>query len=88
MKNERYFVSVFVDGKNLKMFFSEHLQELVAIKSKYPSCEIEILDLVAFRRLSDVEIRAAITFSFKDFCFTIKRTGYGDIKDTKREEKL
>ena len=82
MKDERYFVSVFLGGKNLKMFFSEHLQELAVIKNKYGSCEIEILDLIAFRRFSNAETLLAIRKSYEEFCLTLKRKKNGNNKDS------
>lgn len=87
MEDERYFVSVFLHGKNLKMFFSERLQELAIIKNKYNSCEIEILDLIAFRRLSDAEILIAIRKSYEDFRLTLKRKDNGSVKNTDRKEE-
>lgn len=82
MKDERYFVSVFLGGKNLKMFFSERLQELAVIKNKYGSCEIEILDLIAFRRFSNAETLIAIRKSYEEFCLTLKRNKNGNNKDS------
>lgn len=57
----RFFVSVFVDGKNVNSYYSENLDDLITIKALHKDCEIDIMDLLTCKRFSkelvDEEVR-------------------------------
>lgn len=53
MTQYNYLVAVFVDGKNVNLYFSENLDELVTVKAMYKKGELDIFDLKNNMRLSN-----------------------------------
>lgn len=60
-----YFVSVFVDGKNVNSYFSENLDDLVTIKALHKDCEISIFDFDNFVRFTPSQVEREIVKSGK-----------------------
>lgn len=58
-----FFVSVFVDDKNVNSYFSENLDELVTIKALYGNCEINIFDPYEFVRFTPEQVEREIVKS-------------------------
>ena len=68
-----YFVSVFVDGKNVNSYFSEDLDDLVTIKALHKGCEICIFDFDNFVRFTPSQVeREIILKSATIIQYTIK----------------
>lgn len=60
-----FFVSVFVEGKNISSYYSESLDELVTVKAIYKNCKIFILDMNTFQMLGEEEVEKEIIKSGK-----------------------
>lgn len=60
MGDFRYFISVFVEGHNVYMFFATHLHDLATVKAIYRTCDIEVYDIFENARLSPKQVRAEI----------------------------
>lgn len=59
MKNN-YLVSVFVEGKNVDVYYSEKLDDLAVTKALNRGCEIEVFDLINCTQWSKEQIRREI----------------------------
>ena len=55
-----YFVSVFIDGKNVKSYYSETLDSLPALKSLNKECEICIFDLRTYEVFTKEQVEKEI----------------------------
>lgn len=58
-----YFVSVFVDGKNVNSYFSDNLDDLITIKALHKDCEITIFDINNFVHYSHEQVEHEIVKS-------------------------
>lgn len=67
MGKQNYFVSIFVDGKNVGSHYSEDLTELVTVKAMYKGCELDILDMNTFQHLSEYEVRQKVNESVRSW---------------------
>lgn len=59
MKNN-YLVSVFVDGKNVDVYYSEKLSDLAVTKALNRGCEIEVFDLINCTQWSTEQVKREI----------------------------
>ncbi len=57
---QNYLISVFVNGKNVNLYFSESLEDLVTIKAIHKNCEIQIFDFNNFVRFSAKQVEREI----------------------------
>lgn len=60
MSKYNYLVSVFVGGKNVNLYFSENLDDLVTIRALYRNCDIDIFDIRHSVRLSNEQVNMEI----------------------------
>ena len=65
MEKGNFLVSVFLNGKNAKLFFSEDLHELANIRTSRRDYVIEVFDVSASRWFTSEEIQGEIIETIK-----------------------
>lgn len=65
--SKRYFVTVFVGGRQVDNYYSKALEELMVTSALYKGCEIHAFDFFEHRMLSGSEIADAIAHSRDGF---------------------
>lgn len=76
-----YFVSVFAEGKNVNLYYSEDLNDLVTISAMHKGCEICIFDLLEFKQLSKKQVESEIRLSCLLWKKSLRKYDYNEVAE-------